>query len=790
MKAKVLFVFLFGALFTTAQYRLSGTVYDHSNKPLQDVHIHLEKKVAYSKPNGFYAFENLNQNKYKISVSYIGYKTIDTVISIIDDLVLDFKMQQEITSLDEAIIRKQKNANKTINEDNISKNLLQTNNHKNLADILSEVSGVTTLKTGSNISKPIIHGMHSSRIPIINNGIRMEDQQWGYDHLPNIDVNTIDNLLVVKGVASLRYAGDAIGGMVIANPYSFKKDTLLGKVITALESNGKGGLFNASLYKSNTKKWFGGVSATLKYFGDKNAPNYMLSNTGNREKNLYTQLGYTYKNSTLEMHYSMFNSQNGILKASHIGNAADLYYSINLQEPYLTEPFTYNIGAPSQKVQHHFYKAAFKTWLSENSYLEANYAFQYNNRKEFDVRTGEDKNKPALDLDLATHNVIVFSKFNVNDIKIGVGSDVQFQNNISNPLTGVQPLIPTYNKYEMAFYSFANKEFNNSFILEAGLRYSFSQINAKKYFLKTRWEERKYSSAFNNFIVSENGNQWYVEPQFNYNNVSASIGFQKLFHHNYTLWFNAGLTMRNPNAAELFSDGLHHATAQIELGSMFLKGEKSIKILSTLKKEWKKSFVELTSYYQTVSNYIFLKPIAIENTIRGSFPVWEYKQTQAHFIGSDFTISKDFTLFTLQSIASYIYGYDNIAKDYITEMPPFTLKNQLRFKNLKWLNLSFSIHHQWVAKQNLYPNYNFETQIFENNNWKTVTVAISNPPKAYNLFGFTATTQFNLNKKITATSSINIDNLFNISYRNYLNRQRFFADETARNIVLKLHINF
>ena len=39
--------------------------------------------------------------------------------------------------------------------------------------------------------------------------------------------------------------------------------------------------------------------------------------------------------------------------------------------------------------------------------------------------------------------------------------------------------------------------------------------------------------------------------------------------------FNYGLSNRAPNVSELFSDGLHHSAARIELGDLRLKKESS-----------------------------------------------------------------------------------------------------------------------------------------------------------------------------------------------------------------------
>jgi iron complex outermembrane receptor protein len=42
--------------------------------------------------------------------------------------------------------------------------------------------GVSSLKTGSSVVKPVINGLFGSRVPVINNNVRLEDQEWGTEH--------------------------------------------------------------------------------------------------------------------------------------------------------------------------------------------------------------------------------------------------------------------------------------------------------------------------------------------------------------------------------------------------------------------------------------------------------------------------------------------------------------------------------------------------------------------------------------------------------------------------------
>jgi iron complex outermembrane receptor protein len=49
---------------------------------------------------------------------------------------------------------------------------------------------------------------------------------------------------------------------------------------------------------------------------------------------------------------------------------------------------------------------------------------------------------------------------------------------------------------------------------------------------------------------------------------------------------------------------------------------------------------------------------------------------------------------------------------------------------------------------------------------------------------------FKINKKNSLTTSFSVQNIANTTYRDYLNRQRFFVDEMGRNIQIQLKFNY
>jgi iron complex outermembrane receptor protein len=60
--------------------------------------------------------------------------------------------------------------------------------------------------------------MTGNRILLVSNGVRLESQQWGSEHAPEIDAYLAKKITVIKGASAIRYGSDAIGGVILIDP--------------------------------------------------------------------------------------------------------------------------------------------------------------------------------------------------------------------------------------------------------------------------------------------------------------------------------------------------------------------------------------------------------------------------------------------------------------------------------------------------------------------------------------------------------------------------------------------
>lgn len=775
-----------------SQHSISGKITLQGQSNASNIHVHIGNKTTRTDVSGSYVIDDLAAGKTAISITHLGYQNTDTIVDLKSNLTLDFKLQVNTTKLNEVVVQaKAKTDNSSNHAQLVNLQTIEKYSNQSLGDALSEVAGVSTLKTGNAVVKPIINGLYGSRVAILNNNVKLEDQQWGSEHAPNFDINSANKITVIKGASALQYGGDAIGGLVLIEPISSKKDTLFGKTILNYDTNGKGGSISSSIHKGNRNGWSYNALTTIKYMGDKTAPDYILSNTANRGASFSGDVKYDAIKYNVSASYSYYKSVIGILSASHTGNVNDLYQSINNKIPAIVNDFSYSISNPKQDVTHHIAKINFNYYFNESAFLAVQYAYQYNRRLEFDVRRAEYNNTAALDLDLKTSTLSLDFQKKAHDWNFKTGVIGNFQNNYANPATGIRPLIPNYDKIDLGAYGISSYNLANHFTIDGGLRYDFSKIDATKYYQKSRWEERGYDSTFPEFITEDFGTQWLTKPSFTFHNVSASVGIQKKTATDWHFFANASFASRNPNPSEYFSDGLHHSTGVIELGDLNLEKEQSTKLSLTIRKKINQFSIEVNPYINYIQNYIYLKPVGFETTIRGAFPVWEYKQTNAKLLGVDLQTQWKINDSWQHSFAmAYVKGDDRTQNQLLIDMPPLNLYNKISFSKKKWHELLLELKSEIVTRQNRFADNNFSTNIINNNEFQAVIVDISTPPPAYHLLHFYSEMKFNSFKKVSTTVALSVQNIMDVSYRDYLNRQRFFADELGRSFQIQLKFNY
>ena len=122
------------------------------------------------------------------------------------------------------------------------------------------------------------------------------------------------------------------------------------------------------------------------------------------------------------------------------------------------------------------------------------------------------------------------------------------------------------------------------------------------------------------------------------------------------------------------------------------------------------------------------------------------------------------------------------------DIPSFKTVNIIGYSKEKWLGFNAELQSELVLEQNDFPNNNFEAFIPRTGEF--VLVDISTPPPTYHLLHLQSDITLQLSQKTDLHIGLSITNILNTSYREYLNRLRYFADDLGRNFMLQLKLKY
>ncbi|MFC6267157.1 TonB-dependent receptor [Frigoriflavimonas asaccharolytica] len=774
-------------------FTVQGIVKDfHDKTPLKGATIKIGSQTTTSDLKGFFKFNSVKKGNYTLEANHTDCDQFIENIAIDENKSVEILLEHHAQDIETVVIHGNHKNTGSLVMKTLSKDQIAQNSTENLGNLLTQISGVGTLKTGNNIAKPIIHGLYGSRVAIINNGVKLAEQEWGVEHAPNIDVNNFEHIDVIKGASALKYGSDAVGGVIVLEPSILpKKDTLQGAINLSGISNGQGLATDIKLSKTWENGWGIRANGGYKKLGDLSAPDYNLQNTGLESSSFSFGVQNISFKQGISFDYYGTNQEIGILRSSHISSAEDFAAALSQQEPLFQRDFTYDIDNPKQDVQHHIAKiSAFKRFENLGK-ISATYSFQYNHRKEFDIRRGEDLSKiPSLDLELITNDFNVNHLFEREKYSIESGVNASYQNNYSSPLTETRRLVPNYDRYAAGVYSVFKYKISPQLNAEAGARYDYTFFDIDKYYNLSDWNQL-YATQFPQFEVRVNQNRILTNPKLTYQNFSYNAGLEFRPSDNFNLKFNYARIGRTPNIAELAADGLHHSAAIIEKGNLAIENERGsqfnlvaevkLPVLSGLD-------ITVNPYYFDTKNFINQVPSGYQNTQFGAFVIYQYEQIDAKMYGLDVDLNLKITPeLSLISQGSYVHGQDETNDVPLILMLPTNFRNSLQYKSSGKSNFFVNVNNTTFLKQNRFPRYDISVQLFDNQGEAyEQPVDISTPPNGYTLWN--AKAGVNLSKNLSTIFTV--DNILNTKYRDYLNRLRYFSDEMGRNFTLTFNYKF
>ena len=754
---------------TNCHCTLKGIVASKENKekvPGAYVYIKGTNKATISDAKGAFVIKDLCPGKYTLVCQMASFDPIETVINLEDEKEEDFLLSSHEEHLQEVFVQGRKQEITSQLKGELSAEVRSQKDGLSLGEMLKGLTGVQSLQTGSSVSKPVIHGLHSSRVIILNQGVRQEGQNWGSEHAPEIDPFVSKNIQVIKGPGGLRYGGDAIGGIIMLEPNALPDSAALhGSVQSIYFTNGRQGVISGLLEGGipRHKGWGWRLQGTWKDGGNVQAADYYLSNTGVKEENVSFALGYKSNLFGTDVFVSRFHTVIGIYEGSHIGNISDLEKSIALDRPlkvFTPDKFIRKIDRPNQDVWHDLAKIKAFYHLPNQAILRATAAVQSDERWELDVlRAG--KNVNTLRFNLNTSSVeLLYDETNTNKLWKGqAGFTFLDQGNITsgrkvpNP-TLTTSLLPNYSLQNTGIFAI-EKRTTEKWELEAGLRYDVKEIETHR--------------PRNNFSPT------ILRTKQVFAGFSGSLAFKYHWNQATESFISISRAFRAPGGNELFSNGVHHGAGAYEIGDANLKGEKGTNLSLSTNFNPERWDIEIGLYSNFIRNFIYLRPEVLNGkavyatTVRGVFPIFTYQQIDARFQGVDFQATYLISpRLSVQQKTSLVRAFDTKNDQFMVNIPVDRFEYLIRYA-FQNRNAYISGGITQVSRQ---------TRVEAGSDY-------ASPPAGYFLVNLNGGITF---KKIDV--NLRISNALNTAYRDYLNRFRYYADDQGRNISLRVLYNF
>ncbi|MDR2222439.1 MAG: TonB-dependent receptor [Flavobacteriaceae bacterium] len=710
----VLFVLL--SIVASAQsVKLSGDVSDDFGQPLPGSTIIIGNQSFMTDVKGKFESQPLDKGKHRLKISFIGYKPIDTLLQVDTDLKVHFHLKEDATLLEQVVV--DTHAQKTVaNTEKVSNQKLVERFAGSFAKTLESVPGVNAMEIGAGASKPIIRGLGFNRVAVAENGAKQEGQQWGADHGLEIDSFSTEEVEVIKGVGTIEYGSDAIGGVIKINNeklpevHSFNGSaTVFGKTVN--DSYGA-----AVQVKAREDKFFYKFKATAQDAGDYRVPvsdiNYLntvipiyggrMKNTASKNFALYGQIGYVDGDFKNVLSLSNVYDKSGFFPGSHgLPNVASVADDGDHR----------NIGMPSQSVNH-FKVINTTTWNSsaQDKWI-ATLAFQNNKRQEmsafhthFDEQTAPATN-PDLELQFVLNTVDAAVKYEHlfdNNNKLTLGVQQNFQN---NTIAGYSFLLPKFNKQGTGVFGMYEYFVNESLTVEAGARFDYASIHVKPFydeFLFAYLKEQGYADQLANKYAQRSST-----TDRSFTSLNGMIGAKYRLTDEINFGATAGTNFRFPTAIELASNGVHHGAFRHEKGNPDLDPEKGIALDFRAAYETKTFSTTFSPYLYYFTNYIYLKPSGSFSILPDSGQIYEYTQSKAVITGFEWKVEKQFfDKLNVSAVLEYLYNKqvsNGKSGAYpLPFSPPMNVFGEVRYsfndtKTLKQSEIYFN--GKWYAEQ-------------------------------------------------------------------------------------------
>jgi len=218
------FIILLFPWLLQAQFQLSGKVVNRENGqtlPGANVVVGAYYAATTTQSNGEFSFTKLKAGRYQVKVSYVGFETYKTTVTLKQDTYLNIRLKPTTYMSDEVIISATRAGkdSPTTHENISSRTIDQNNMGQDLPFVLSQTpSMVVNSDAGAGVGYTgmRIRGVDLTGINVTLNGVPVNDaesQGVYFVDLPDL-ASSVDNIQIQRGVGTSSNGSAAFGASI------------------------------------------------------------------------------------------------------------------------------------------------------------------------------------------------------------------------------------------------------------------------------------------------------------------------------------------------------------------------------------------------------------------------------------------------------------------------------------------------------------------------------------------------------------------------------------------------
>lgn len=718
-----------------------GTVQDSAGHLLPSVEVLLTDlaRRTTTGADGAFAFAAVPNGAYTLVFRRPGYGPLARHIDVTGTLELQVVLRASAVQLDAVTVTATRAPADPLSSPLPTASLgaaeLTRDYRVSLAHALEAVAGVRALTTGGEIGKPVIRGLTGARVLVLGDGNRLEDYSWSDEDGPSVESRLADRVEVIRGPASVLYGSDALGGVVNVIP----EDVPDAQRHTPL----RGGV-NAYFATNNHE-----LGSVLHASGATGGVGFLAGLVGRRSEALHTPLA--------ELENTGFTALSGEAAAGTQGEwgKATARFTHYGGEFHLLEADTGSLPAPSpvggqeegpvRKLSDDRLQLG-GTIPAGRLRLEAKGQWQRHwlaETVEGDAAAAE----KGFDLLLNTTSLDLLAHHGAGARVSGtVGTSAYYQ---SSATRGAEPLVPGARAEGAAAFAFEQVALGPRWSALAGARVDLRRLDA-----------------------DSNTDLGVGDRRRDYTAWSGDVGLVFRPAAAVAVAANVGRAWRAPTLFELFTNGPHPGEARFEIGQADLMPEAALSLDLSVRWQAERVRGDVAGFSNSIDHYIYIAPTgtrtcpdpAIVCAPQDSLPVYRYAQADARLVGGEASLEVAAgSAIALSARVDFVRGERRDTREPLPLIPPLRA------------TLGAEWHHgtggagvdvDLVARQTRLSPFDQGTA-------------------GYGLLDLFGSFAPRLGPRAFRVE-VQVKNVLNTSYRDFLSRYKAFALNPGRNIVLRI----